>query len=564
MATILIADDRATNRHFLVTLLGYMGHRLLEAADGLDALAQLETERPDLMIVDIVMPRMDGVELVRQLTEKLDYNPQAIIFYTATYRLTEAQPIADELGIQYLMQKPASPEEILQTINAALANVEVTPDESAPVPVATDEAEAAEHFTQELSQHNLHIRLAAIIDLTFDLEMETEADSVILTACRAARTIVKASYCGLGILDSDGESFQRFAGDQAGAVTYDSLPVPRVDLPILARSLKERKFTWLRAGDVQHADLFESVSELLPAGAPPAQAVMVVPIQDALTVEGCLYVVFAEESPAFADEDQRILETLAGFVAIIYDRIRAQEYEEQLTAELKRSNEELEQFASVIAHDLKAPIRSLHGFTEILEEQSSDELNEKARQAVAYIRESSQQLRRCIDDLLSFARVTTGLPESDGYADTNTVLATVLANLRSQMDETGAVVTADPLPNLRFNATLLTQLLQNLIDNAIKYRGDQNPQIHVSAIEHSNAHEISVEDNGIGIPERHRDRVFQLFKRLHSEETHPGRGLGLAICKKIVELRGGRIRVEASRLGGSCFRFTIPRVSGRS
>lgn len=551
MATILIADDRATNRQFLVTLLGYLGHRLLEASDGVEALELMDSENPDLLIVDIVMPRMDGIEFVRELRRKSRFNPSAVIFYTATYRVADARPIVMDLGIQRLLQKPATPEEIIATVNEALDEVGFKESVSRKV------SRSSEFNPAAISHESLHVKLAAIIELTFDLEIDSDPDSIVQTACRAARTIVDASYAGLGLVKPDGTGFRHFAFDSDTDRVY--LAVPDVDEAILSRTLDSGNITRLTAGNRDDAELIASAAELFSGDPEQLQSVIVVPIRASSEVTGCLYVINDVNRSMLSDEDQRIVETLAGFVAIVYERVLAREHEAHLTEELKRSNRELEQFASVVAHDLKSPIRSLHGFCEILEHSAGGNMDEQGTQAMQFIRESSEQLQRCIDDILTFARIRGDGELPVAQLNLNHILDTVRKNLAAQISESKAIVTSEQLPEVLGNTTQLTQVLQNLIDNAIKYRSSESPRIHVSCRENRSEYVCFVDDNGIGIPPKHRKRVFELFKRLRNDDEQTGRGLGLAICKKLVELSGGRIWVDPGPDGGSRFTFTIPK-----
>jgi PAS domain S-box-containing protein len=227
------------------------------------------------------------------------------------------------------------------------------------------------------------------------------------------------------------------------------------------------------------------------------------------------------------------------------------------SAELARSNQELEQFAYVASHDLQEPLRAVTGYLGLLEGQLAAKLDDNGRHRIAGAVQGAQRMHTLITDLLALSRVGTR-GQAFEATDLNTVLDLALDSLRAGMAETGATVTRDPLPTLRADAVQMTQLFQNLIGNAIKFRGEQAPEIHVGAGRQPDRWVLSVRDNGIGIEPQYYDRIFLIFQRLHTRRLYPGTGIGLAICKKIVERHGGSICVESQPGQGSTFYFTIP------
>lgn len=225
-------------------------------------------------------------------------------------------------------------------------------------------------------------------------------------------------------------------------------------------------------------------------------------------------------------------------------------------AELARSNLELEQFAYVVSHDLQEPLRAIVGYLQFLERRYREKLGPDAERFIARAVGAATRMQAMIQDLLTYSRVgTRGRPFQP--ADCRAILKNVLANLHATIEENGAVVTADELPTVRADATQLTELLQNLIGNAIKYRRDEPPRIHVAAARDDGTWRFSVRDNGIGIEAQYRERIFRIFQRLHTASEYPGTGIGLAVCRKIVERHGGRIWVESEPGRGSTFHFTL-------
>jgi PAS domain S-box-containing protein len=242
----------------------------------------------------------------------------------------------------------------------------------------------------------------------------------------------------------------------------------------------------------------------------------------------------------------------------VTDRVRAEQALEEQAEELARSNAELEQFAYVASHDLQEPLRMVASYTQLLARRYRGRLDPDAEEFIAFAVDGVTRMQALINDLLAFSRVGTRsgtLEETDAGA----VLDRVLLNLGPALDESGANVTYDPLPTITMDAIELGQVLQNLIGNALKFhRREVPPRVHVSALRGTADWTFSVSDNGIGIASEYADRIFVLFQRLHSRAEHPGTGIGLAICKKIVERRGGRIWMESSPGEGSTFHFTIP------
>ena len=227
------------------------------------------------------------------------------------------------------------------------------------------------------------------------------------------------------------------------------------------------------------------------------------------------------------------------------------------TAELKRSNEELERFASVVAHDLRAPLRTVAGFLGLLERRLGESRDDRANEFARFIREGTERMDRLLKDLLRYARVGTGADELPDV-DTKEIAGEALQNLESAVEEADARIELGELPVLPGDRTQLVQLFQNLIGNALKFRGEAPLVVCVGARPLDDTYEIFVRDNGAGFDMRHQHKVFELFGRLHSGPKIEGSGIGLAICKRVVERHGGRIRVESKVGTGTTFFFTLP------
>ncbi len=252
----------------------------------------------------------------------------------------------------------------------------------------------------------------------------------------------------------------------------------------------------------------------------------------------------------------------------VAERRRIETSLRQYGTALARSNAELEQFAYIASHDLQAPLRGIVGFSQLLnrrlQAQLGGALDADCREYLQFIEDGAGRLRDVIHDLLDFSRAGRGELKARPLA-LDGLLSRALAELRPVLLATGAEIHHGELPVVQGGATLLVQLLRNLIDNAIKYVGHHAvPRVWVEASQQGGQVIVSVRDNGIGIAAEHRERIFEIFQRLHTEEEYPGTGIGLAICKKIVERHDGRIWVETPAEGGSVFRFVLTAASPES
>jgi len=242
----------------------------------------------------------------------------------------------------------------------------------------------------------------------------------------------------------------------------------------------------------------------------------------------------------------------------IDERKQAEEVSQKLMANLERSNKELEQFAYVASHDLQEPLRLVSAYTQLLLQRYRDKLDAEAEPIAKFITEGVTRMQRLIQDLLSYSRVSHQT-KTLSFVDAELALEAALRNLSIVIREQQAVVTHDPLPSLLCDPTKLGQLFQNLISNGLKFRGEESPRIHVGVrkTEDEKAWLFSVSDNGIGIEQDYFDRIFVIFQRLHTRSKYPGTGIGLAICKRIVEQHDGKIWVKSAKNKGCTFYFTI-------
>ena len=231
--------------------------------------------------------------------------------------------------------------------------------------------------------------------------------------------------------------------------------------------------------------------------------------------------------------------------------------------ELRRSNADLEQFAYVASHDLQEPLRMVASYMQLLDRRYGDKLGQDAQDFIGFAVDGAQRMQRLIDDLLAYSRIgIRGVPFEP--TDSEVAFNRAMGNLEVSIEETGADVTHEPLPTVIGDSGQLVQLFQNLIGNGIKFSGSDVPEVRVDAVPVEAGWQFSVSDNGIGIDSQYSERIFELFRRLHGRDEYPGTGIGLAICKKIVQRHGGTISVASEPGMGSTFYFTLQSVDQKA
>ncbi|RPJ52735.1 MAG: GHKL domain-containing protein, partial [Methanobacteriota archaeon] len=218
---------------------------------------------------------------------------------------------------------------------------------------------------------------------------------------------------------------------------------------------------------------------------------------------------------------------------------------------------DLERFAYVASHDLQEPLRNVKSYTQLLARRYKGNLDADADEFIHYIVEGTTRMQNLILDLLEYSRITSrGQPLRP--TNTQEILESVVGYLNLKIEDSGAEVACDPLPVVSADATQMTQVFQNLVENAIKFRGTEPPHIRITARHVDTEWEFAVRDNGIGIDPQYHERIFTIFQRLHTQEKYPGTGIGLAIVKRIIERHGGRIWIESEPGKGTAFLFTLP------
>lgn len=259
----------------------------------------------------------------------------------------------------------------------------------------------------------------------------------------------------------------------------------------------------------------------------------------------------------FSEDDLSLMKAVADQVSVAMVRMQGEQALRRSADDLARSNKDLEQFAYVSSHDLREPLRTVTGFVQLLQDRYRDKLDARANEYIDYAVDGARRMQQLIDDLLAYSRVG-----SSGAAfrpfDAGQAVDRALASLKGSIEESHAEVSREEMPTIIADPTLLAQVFQNLIGNAIKFRSSAPPVIDVGAKREKDSWLFWVRDNGIGMEQKYADRIFVIFKRLHTRDKYPGTGIGLAICKRIIEQHGGRIWVESELGQGAGFYFTIP------
>ena len=481
---VIWADDNADMRTYVSRLLGGRCH--VEAvADGEAALEAARQRIPDLILADVMMPRMDGFELLREI--RADARLRGIPLVLLSARAGEEARIEGlQAGADDYLIKPFSSRELLAVVESHLKLSQFRRE--------TTEALRTAYRNAQL--------LAAIVESSDDAIISKDLNGVITSWNRSAERL-----------------FGYTAEEAVGRSITILIPPERLD--------EEPKIlAALRRGE--RVDHFETV-RVRKDGTRLNISLTVSPVKDA---------------------HGRV--TGASKVARdITEQVR------QETA-LKQANADLQQFAYSASHDLQEPLRMLTIYSQLLERNFAERLGEQGKEFIRQVAESARRMDELLRDLRAYAQVSAANPGPPDELDAGEALSKALENLRALIVESGASIRVGDLPRVHMRAFQLEQIFQNLIGNAIRYRGSAPPSIEISAVRLGDEWRFAVKDNGIGIAPEFHQQIFCVFKRLHSSSEYPGTGMGLAICQRSVESAGGRIWVESEPGKGSTFYFTIP------
>ncbi|MEH2349326.1 MAG: GAF domain-containing protein [Nostoc sp.] len=424
---------------------------------------------------------------------------------------------------------------------------------------------------EELKRQILRSQLFA--EITLKIRESLQIDEILQTTVTEVQKLLQADRVLIFRLEADGSGT---------AIQEAVLPGWTV---ILGKNLndkcfKEQYIERYRRGrvsaieDIEAAHIQPCHREFLQQFAVRANLVVPILVRDGIW--GLLLAHQCASPRQWNNFETELLQQLANQIGIALSQAQLLEKETQQSQELVRSNAELEQFAYVASHDLQEPLRMVTSYLQLLERRYKNQLDANADQFITYAVDGARRMQTLINDLLNYSRVSTrGQPFK--LVDCDVILRSAIANLQIAIADCKAIVTHDPLPKVMADSTQLTQVFQNLIGNAIKFCQNQQPQIHIGVakpnanLDGENLNSIpSVDewlfwicDNGIGLESQYAERIFIIFQRLHGRDKYPGTGIGLAICKKIIERHGGRIWVESKPGQGSTFYFTIPDRAGK-
>ncbi|GFE86244.1 ATP-binding protein [Steroidobacter agaridevorans] len=566
---ILVAEDDAEARELLMLSLADGDYDLLQAADGIEALHLLRTEHPDLLITDIVMPRMDGYELVRKLRQDESMSSTPVIFCSASYHEREVREMARSLGVRSTLSKPYDLEIVRETVNAALATK--PPAATGGPPALIEDGGAQE-------------RLSALVTFSRRVFGQTDPAVILESTCDAARDILLAQVAQLVIVSDDGSR---------QVTTSSGLSGEEMERLLSSRMYRDMVQSLESGGSALYPmSPDESVAN---DGAPQRGdfvSMLGVPIASVTKSYGYLCVLNRIGLPGFTEEDLAVARAIAAQVAVAYENAlqhqalqdeidRRAEMESEIrrlnqdlekrvaerTAELEIANRELEAFSYSVAHDLRAPLRLIHAHVQMLREHKGPPGAREPTIHMEQIQRGAKEMSALIDGLLALSRVSHVEMRREPCSLDNLVKHAVD---RASQEAQGREIEwrLHPLPAASCDPELMQQVFANLIGNAVKYsRPRAKPVIEIGSgvVSESDTgttaapgeRYIYVRDNGVGFDMRYARKLFGVFQRLHRQDEFEGTGIGLATVSRIVERHGGTIWAEASPGRGAEFRFTL-------
>jgi len=513
---ILNVDDDAASRYVRSKILRGAGFEITEAATGSEALRIARSEIPPLVVLDVHLPDVTGLEVCRRIKSDQLTSSIQVLQVSATSIEEKDQAGGLESGADAYLAEPVLPEVLVATARALLRNWYMQRElrqallEKSRAEGALRDSQERLRSTLQALQHNQN-RLNLVLD---------------------------SIYLGLWYCDLPSRKVELSA-----TCKY------HLGLPPDAEAGFEAFFQCLHPEDREPVG--KAIEHSLSQRATFDQTYRTV-AEDGRTrwVRGI--------GRTFCDDSG----TLVRFDGITLDITSQKEAEDALRSSeqaLRASNEDLQRFASVVSHDLQEPLRVAFTYSQMLAKRYKGKLDGDADEFLGFIQGSVERMRVLIRDLLEFSRAASIEERPLAPTSMEGVLAGALLNLQTAVEESGARVTHDELPTVLANHQRLTQVMQNLIANAIKYRTAEPLRIHVSAREDFNDWVFSVRDNGSGFDMAYADRIFGMFQRLHGSKF-PGSGLGLSICRRIIERLGGRIWAESAPGAGATFYFTIPKA----
>lgn len=582
MAVVLVVDDDSSARELLKTVLSYDQHVVHEARDGAEALLLVHKLMPALVIVDLLMPKMDGMEFVRRLRRHSATASIPVVFYTASYLESQAQHLAKLCGVTHFIPKPAEPEQIFAVVKAALGEKYIEPPKPAP---AADQQDYLAGLTAALSRKAAHVvpRLEALIALGLRLASEKNPHRLLSDFCDAARKIVGARISIVAIRH-DGDPQLRFRFASGLSADLDAaLPAAFWDADVHQQAWSTRQPLRL---DALPAEL------PLPSQLRSAHSLLCAPILSPQRTYGWLTLLDSTNDVVFNQEDEALSQILAAQVGRIYEngslyaeikdyaeRLESeiaqrkqtqQEIErlnrdlelriEQRTAELVDLNKELEAFGYTVSHELRAPLRAVVGYSTMALQSEAERLSDEGRRCIRSVMESGLRMNRMVDDLLQFSRKGRQALHLEPI-DMSELVREVWTELIRQTNAP-ARLQMTTLERTSADRSMIREVWMNLLSNAVKYsRNTPQACVIVGSETVGELVQFSVSDNGSGFSPEHADKLFRAFERLHSGAEFEGTGVGLAIVERIVRRHGGRVWAVSQPGQGATFTFALPQTA---
>lgn len=552
--TILVVDDTPTNLEVLFDFLSNAGFKVLFAEDGESALETVNYATPDLILLDILMPGLDGFETCRRLKANQSTTAIPVIFLTA---LTDTSDKVKgfELGAVDFITKPLQYEEVLARVKTHLRLQSLTRQLQNQNIQLEQQVEERRQTALVLQQQ--HQRSQLFADVTLKIRQSLHIDTILQTAVTEVKQILQADRVLIYRLLTDSGGSAVAEAVQPGWPQVMGATYPQEMLSAPSRQHYE-------SGQIASvADVtLDGDGAVAPGLADffhqfQVRAKLVVPILTPAGLWGLLIAHHCSAPRHWTTFETDLLQQLADQIAIALTQAQLLEQETRQRQELARSNSELQQFAYIASHDLQEPLRMVTSYLQLLERRYQGQLDADADDFIQFAVDGARRMRTLISDLLAFSRIST---QGQSFELTSTADAVLraTANLKLAIDENAAVITWSDLPQVYADPTQLTQLFQNLIGNAIKFRSAVPCQITLEAIQKEDVWQFAIQDNGIGLDPEYAERIFVIFQRLNNRMDYPGTGIGLALCKKIVERHGGDIWVESAPDHGATFYFTIP------
>jgi signal transduction histidine kinase/FixJ family two-component response regulator len=538
---VLIADDNADMREHISRILND-GYEITAVADGAAALQAARENKPDLVLADVMMPGLDGFGLLRELRTDESLRETPIILISARAG-EEARTEGIAAGADDYITKPFNAKELLARVRTTLDLQRIR-----------REARETERRSAAWLEGQKEAFQAAVNGSPL-------VDSLGILSRTAAAEMGDGARCAFYVQDAGRTELHHVVGmPEEYARCVDGF---KVCAESLACGLAAHSAQPVIIPDVTKEPLWKEWVWL--AEKHGFRGCWSFPIETSTgTIVGALAMYFKEPREA-APRDLDLAARLTHTASIIISR--DQEGEERRRAEeilraseqaLLRANADLEQFAYSASHDLQEPLRTVKVYSELLTARYKDSFDAEGLEYLGFVATGATRMETLVRDLLAYT-YSAQLDKPDAPQDTGEALRVVLGNLQGSIEASRARITYDPMPPIRVHPIQLQQIFQNLVGNAIKYcRPDALPIVHIAAARENGHWHFSVSDNGIGIEPQYKERIFGLFKRLHTGDEYSGTGIGLALCQRIVERYHGRIWVESEPGRGSTFHFILP------